>query len=80
MSYNSTVEAAIIKIEHEARAVLAQHPEGLTNSQVSACLGLKQRDPKQWFSYNVLQSLLKKGVVCKPEGGKLYFAIENRPV
>lgn len=75
MSHNSTVEAAVLKIEHEARALLAQHPEGMTNAEVSVGLGLRKNDPKQWFSYNILQSLLKKGVVVKPEGGKRYFAV-----
>lgn len=77
MSYNSTVEAAVLKIEHEARAVLAQHPEGMTNAEVSACLGLTKNDPKQWHSYMILQSLLKKGVVTKPEGGKRYFTVNK---
>ena len=77
MSHNSTVEAAILKIEHEARAVLAQHPEGMTNAEVSSHLGLTKNDPKQWHSYNILQSLIKKGVVVKPEGGKRYFSVSR---
>ena len=76
-AHNSTVEAAILRIEHEARAVLAQHPEGLTNAEVSAFLGLTRNDPKQWHSYCVLQTLIKKGVVTKPEGGKRYFSVSR---
>ena len=77
ISHNSTVEAAILKIEHEARAVLAQHPEGMTNAEVSFALGLTKNDPKQWHSYCVLQTLIKKGVVTKPEGGKQYFSVSR---
>lgn len=79
-AYNSTVEAALIKIEFEALSVLNQNPSGLTNSQIGACLGLKERDPKQWFTYNLLQGLIRKGSVRRPDGSRLYFAVHGQPV
>lgn len=71
MAYNSTVAAAFGKIDFELRAILRKHPDGLTNSQVAAFLGLGKDDPKQWVSYTLLQRLVRNGHVIK-DGDRRY--------
>jgi DNA-binding IclR family transcriptional regulator len=67
MTYNSTIQASFSKINFELRHILSQHPDGLTNSQVAAFLGLGNADPKQWVSYTLLQGLIRNGIVVKDE-------------
>lgn len=67
MSYNSTIQSSFAQINFELRRILGQHPDGLTNSQVAAFLGLGSADPKQWVSYTLLQGLIHKGLVVKDE-------------
>lgn len=78
MAYNSTVQAALVKIEYEVRHALRQSPDGLTNAQVAGILGLGKSDPKQWVSYTLLQQLIRKGHARKED--RRYFAIEGQPV
>ena len=72
--YSTNIVSAFHKIDVEVLHVLSQHPEGLTNAQVSAFIGLGVDDPKQWVSYTLLQRLQRLGKVHKDEK-KRYHAI-----
>lgn len=65
--FNPAVSIALYKLDQEVLAAIRQAPDGLTNSQVSAVLGLGKDDPKQWFSYTLLQRLITRGRIIKEE-------------
>jgi hypothetical protein len=79
--FNSTVQSCLSRIEFEIRSVLGRSPDGLTNSQVAACIGLGKDDPKQWMSYALLQRLVSKGHARKDVASKRYFSVtqETKP-
>ena len=71
--YNTQIAAAFHKIDVEVLSALRSHPDGLTNSQVSALIGLGSNDPKQWVSYTLLQRLHKAGKIRKDENKRYHF-------
>lgn len=75
--YNSTIQAAVAKIEFEIRSVLEKSPDGLKNSDVAFLLGLGRDDPKQWMSFTILQRLVSKGAARKDPVTKRYFSVSR---
>lgn len=71
--YSANIISAFHKIDVEVLRVLSQHPEGLTNAQVSAFIGLGSDDPKQWVSYTLLQRLQRVGKIRKDENKRYHF-------
>jgi hypothetical protein len=61
------------QVDHHVVVFLAANPSGARNSDVGRAIGYN--DTRQWFSYGVLERLIRNNKVRKE--GKLYFAVSN---
>lgn len=57
-------------VEQHVLEFIAMNPEGVRNSEVGRAIGYN--DSRQWFSYGVLDRLIRSGKVRKDERS-LYF-------